>query len=184
MKKLSLLALILIATCTVAFAQPRAIGGRIASSIGISYQHQIGEKNMIQADLDFLIYGLWGTQGTVTFNWLIPLVDVSAGQLNLYPGVGLGGGYEWWGSGLPLWWDSSYKYHGIGFVGVAGIIGLEWNFKFPLQLSFEYRPLIGVELSRGYTWKDYYKNINAKFYYNGLWMSAVAVGVRYKFGGK
>ena len=180
MKKLSLLALILIATCTVAFAQPRAIGGRIASSIGISYQHQIGEKNMIQADLDFLIYGLWGTQGTVTFNWIIPLVDVSAGQLNLYPGVGLGGGYEWWNwggfGGTPLYSGG----YGTGFVGIAGMIGLEWNFKFPLQLSLEYRPLLGVELKKH--WSD--KGIGAGFYYNGLWMSAVAVGVRYKFGGK
>ena len=180
MKKLSLFALILIATCTVAFAQPRAIGGRIGYNIGASYQHQIGEKNMLQTDLDFYGLGWWGIQGTVTFNWIIPLVSVNAGDLNLYPGVGLGGGYEFLGK--VVWAENHWR--GCPFVGVAGMIGIEWRFKFPLQLSFEYRPLIGVELSRGYTWKDYYKNINAKFYYNGLWMSAVAVGVRYKFGGK
>jgi hypothetical protein len=180
MKKLSFLAIILIATCTFAMAQPRAIGGRIGSSIGPSYQHQIGEKNMIQADLDFLFYGLWGVQGTVTFNWLVPLVNVNAGQLNLYPGVGVGGGYEWWNWGG---WRGGPLYnggYGTGFVGVAGMIGLEWCFKFPLQLSFEYRPLIGVELLK--YWDK--KSINASFYYNGLWSSAIAVGVRYKFGGK
>ena len=185
MKKTLLLAIILIATCAVAMAQPRAIGGRLGWSIGPSYQHQIGEKNMLQADIDFIGYGWWGAQGTVTFNWLIPLVDVSAGQLNLYPGVGVGGGYEWRWSGLLLW-DHSYKYHGTGFVGVAGMIGIEWRFKFPLQLSLEYRPLIGVELSKRYNWGShiYDKGIGANFYYNGLWSSAIAVGVRYKFGGK
>jgi len=177
--------IILIATCTVAMAQPRAIGGRIGPSFGPSYQHQIGEKSMIQADLDFLIYGLWGAQGTVTFNWIIPLVDVSAGQLNLYPGVGVGGGYEWWNWGG---WRGSHLYnggYGTGFVGVAGMIGLEWNFKFPLQLSLEYRPLLGVQFQK--TYKDsYYYNpgVTAGFYYNGLYISAIAVGVRYKFGGK
>ena len=80
MKKLSLLTIILLATCTVAMAQPRAIGGRIGYNIGASYQHQIGEKNMLQADLDFYGLGWWGMQGTVTFNWIIPLVSVNAGN--------------------------------------------------------------------------------------------------------
>ena len=192
MKKLSLLAIIVIATCTVAMAQPRAIGGRLGWDIGASYQHQIGEKNMIQADLDFLGYGLWGTQATVTFNWLIPLVSVSAGELNLYPGVGVGGGYEWWvrrGIIVHADWPPSssgyYNYYryGTGFVGVAGMIGVEWRFKFPLQLSFEYRPLIGPEF---YIYnKNYYGNPpSVGFYYHGLWAGAVAIGVRYKFGGK
>jgi len=174
MKKLSLLAIILIATCAIAMAQPRAIGGRLGWNIGASYQHQIGEKHMIQADLDFIGYGLWGPQGTVTFNWIIPLVSVDAGKLNLYPGVGVGGGYRWWSH---------------GFVGVAGMIGIEWTFKFPLQLSFEYRPLIGPSLYQEYFYDDFgwitdKKRIGACFNYGGLWSSAVAIGVRYKFGGK
>jgi hypothetical protein len=177
MKKVSILVILLIATCMIALAQPRAIGGRIGFDIGASYQHQIGEKNMIQADLDFLGCGLWGVQGTATFNWLIPLVSVTAGELNLYPGVGIGGGYEWWRSAYE--WRYDYDYHrrglGTGFVGVAGMIGLEWCFKFPLQLSFEYRPLIGPE---------FYRHGDVRFYWNGLWTSAVAIGVRYKFGGK
>jgi len=136
MKKLSLFALILIATCTVAFAQPRAIGGRIGYNIGASYQHQIGEKNMLQADLDFYGLGWWGIQGTVTFNWIIPLVSVNAGDLNLYPGVGLGGGYEFLGKVV---WAENH-------------------------------------------WLDDMPSV--AFYRNGLWTSAITVGVRYKFGGK
>ncbi|MCL1851304.1 MAG: hypothetical protein FWF70_07895 [Bacteroidetes bacterium] len=185
MKKISLLAILLIATSTLVLAQPRAIGGRLGWDLGASYQHQIGEKNMIQADLDFLGWGLWGTQATVTFNWLIPLVSVNAGELNLYPGVGIGGGYEWFERKYWVWY-TEYPYAGwagSAFVGVAGMIGIEWRFKFPLELSFEYRPLIGPEF---YSTKRYgYTNgISTCFYWNGLWASAVAVGVRYKFGGK
>jgi hypothetical protein len=95
MKKLSLLAILLIVTCTVTIAQPRAIGGRLSWGIGPSYQHQIGEKNMIQADVDLIAYGLWGIQTTATYNWLIPLKSWEVVNWNLYAGVGIGGGYEW-----------------------------------------------------------------------------------------
>jgi hypothetical protein len=64
------------------------------------------------------------------------------------------------------------------------MIGIEWCFsKLPLQLSFEYRPLIGLEF---YGKNDYWygRNSSVGFYRNGLWASAIAVGVRYKFGGK
>jgi hypothetical protein len=174
MKKLPLLAILLIATCTFAMAQPRAIGGRLGPSVGPSYQHQIGERTMIQADVDMLAYAA-GIQGTVTFNWIIPLKSWEKVNWNLLAGVGTGGGYEWCGNRIIGWW-------GYGFVGAAGMVGLEWNFKFPLQLSVEYRPLIGP--------KFYHENVTGKkntdtfFYYRGLWQSAVAIGVRYKFGGK
>jgi hypothetical protein len=188
MKKLSVLAVILVATCAVAVAQPRAIGGRLGWSIGPSYQHQIGEKNMIQADVDFLFYGIDGVQGTVTFNWIIPLVSVSAGSLNLYPGVGIGGGYERFINSLVYTWNTWNLFHsarsGSGFIGVAGMIGVEWNFKFPLQLSVEYRPLIGTEFYRTRSYDDSITKHVHFPYKRGLWASAAAIGVRYKFGGK
>ena len=180
MKKTSLLVIILVATCAIAMAQPRAIGGRIGYSLGVSYQHQIGEKNLIQADIDILKYGWCGTQGTVTFNWIVPLKSWEKANWNLLAGVGVGCGYEWWGgSAREDWyrWNSWWSKSG-GFIGVAGMIGLEWNFKFPLQLSVEYRPLIGTKLYR----LDNLTNVG--FYYHGLCTSAVAIGVRYKFGGK
>ena len=173
MKKLSLLIIVLLATCTVALAQPRAIGGRISYSIGASYQHQIGEKNMLQADLDLLGYW-WGGQGTVTFNWIFPIKSWDVCALNWYAGVGVGGGYRWgwrtWG-----WYGGWYNWGGYGFVGAAGMVGFECNFKFPLQLSVEYRPVIGPRL---------YRDGGVGFYYDGLYLTAVAIGVRYKFGGK
>jgi len=188
MKKISLLIIILIVTYFVAMTQPRAIGGRLGWTIAPSYQHQIGKKNMIQTDIDFVGFGIWGVQGTVTFNWLIPLVSVDAGNLNFYPGVGVGGGCDWgWGgSGLIDWIQGArHPWFICGFVGVAGMIGLEWNFKIPLQLSIEYRPVVAPELfkrARYYPCNE--MNIGIDFYYRGLWSSAIAVGVRYRFDRK
>jgi hypothetical protein len=59
-------------------------------------------------------------------NLLIPLVSVSAGELNLYPGVGVGGGYEWRGGSLLFnEWGDPYVWTGAAFIGVAGMIGIE-----------------------------------------------------------
>jgi hypothetical protein len=180
MKKLSLLIIILIATFTLAIAQPRAIGGRIGYSIGPSYQHSIGEKNMLQADIDILGYW-WGIQGTLTYNWLIPLTSWSSGNLNLFAGVGAGGGYRWGWYGwrgygyYNGYYGKSWRTYGrYGFVGAAGMIGVEVNFKFGLNLSVDWRPLIGPTLYKG----------GAGYFIEGLYAGAFAAGVRYKFGGK
>jgi hypothetical protein len=186
MKKLSLFIIILIATCTVALSQPRAIGGRLPIlSFGASYQHGIGEKNMLEVDLDLLDY--WkGIQATVTYNWLFPIKTWNVCNMNWYAGVGAGGGYAW----RPLGWYyggynrygygygygySGWKGYGYGFVGAAGMIGIECNFKFGLQVSFDYRPVIGPSFTKGG---------KAYFFTEGLYISAINFGVRYKFGGK
>ncbi|MCL2302859.1 MAG: hypothetical protein FWC37_06330 [Lentimicrobiaceae bacterium] len=161
MKRLVLFAIILIAACTVAMAQPRAIGGRLAYGIGASYQHGFGEKNMLQADLDFLSYG-WGIQGTVTYNWIFPINSwTGPGSWNWYAGVGGGLGYVWGWRG----WG------GYGFAGAAGMIGVEYNFKFPLQLSLDWRPLIGPAFDKHGAW----------FFTPGFYSSAIGLGIRYKF---
>ena len=177
--------IILIATCTVAMAQPRAIGGRLGYNIGISYQHQIGEKNMIQADVDLIAYALHGIQGTVTYNWIIPLKSWDVVNWNLIAGVGAGVGFQWWGNHVN--YVRTWGNWGTGtFLGVAGMIGMEWNFKFPLQLAIEYRPLVGPRIFQKRDWDDdhFLGDIAATFHYRGLWESAAAISVRYKFGGK
>jgi hypothetical protein len=176
MKRLALLSVILMATCVVAMAQPRAIGGRIAWGIGPSYQHGFGEKNMLQADLD--VAGFFAIQGTVTYNWIFPINSwTGPGSWNWYAGVGGGAGYAWWGDwvratgrGYHGW--GGFRGWGCGFVGVAGMIGVEYNFKFPLQLSFDWRPVIGP---------SFYRGGGVDFYYSGLVSGAIALGIRYKF---
>jgi hypothetical protein len=170
MKRLALFTVVLLATCAIAMAQPRAIGGRIAYNIGASYQHGFGEKNMLQVDLDFPLF-FWGIQATATYNWIFPINAWSGpGSWNWYAGVGGGAGYIWgWGYLGSYGWNS---WAGFGFAGVAGMLGVEYNFKFPLQLSLEWRPLIGPTFHRGG---------GIGFNYDGLYISALALGVRYKF---
>ena len=191
MKKKSLLFIILVVTFFVVIAQPGAIGVRLGLGIGVSYQHQIGDKNMIQVDVDLPTYGLHGIQGTATYNWIIPLKSWNIANCNFIAGVGVGVGYQWWAGGgdvILFPWDRSLKNLERGtFLGAAGIIGFEWNFKFPLQLAIEYRPLVGPFLYQRYenTSQLPVKNeIGVDFYYRGLWESAVAISVRYKFGRK
>ncbi|MDR2971219.1 MAG: hypothetical protein LBU83_04735 [Bacteroidales bacterium] len=203
MKKLSLFIIVFIATCTVALAQPRAIGMRIGWGIGASYQHSMGEKNMIQADLD--IAGFMSIQGTATYNWIFPIAMKGPGTFNLYAGVGLGLGYAWWGdliglrrgysSYLGRHWGLYYGYSGRSnfgcfFVGVAGQFGAEYNFKFPLQVFADFRPIIGpCFYKKGYGYFNYkkYENWEAgkarstDFYLSGLVASSIVIGARYKF---
>ena len=196
MKKLSLFFIVLLATATVAMAQPRAIGMRLGWGVGASYQHSVGEKNMVQVDLD--IASFYAIQATATYNWLFPL-NVKSGSMNLYAGVGLGLGYAWWGDMLALrrgshhsywrghyglyWRESGYKDNGCFFVGAVGQFGFEYNFKFPLQVFADFRPLIGPAFYK----KDHgYYDKNGKvhstdIYLSGLVGSAIVVGARYKF---
>ena len=166
MKRLALFTVILFATCVVAMAQPRAFGGRFCYNVGASYQHSFGEKNMLQVDLDFPLF-FWGIQATATYNWIFPFNSwTKPGSWNWYAGVGGGAGYMWG-------WESSFfgNWYNFGLAGVAGMLGVEYNFKFPLQLSLEWRPLIGPTFHRGG---------GIGFNYDGLYISALALGVRYK----
>ena len=180
MKKLFILLVVVFTTCSITIAQPRAIGGRLPIlSYGVSYQHGIGEKNMLQMDVDILGY-YTGIQATVTYNWIFPIASWGIGDMNWYAGVGAGGGYAWSGwswryryrildDGFGSDWGSWGQY---GFVGVAGMGGVEMNFKFGLQVSFDFRPLIGP---------CFYKGGGAGYFLDGLFSGAINFGVRYKF---
>ena len=158
MKKFILVAIALLGAATLSYAQPRAIGARIGSGIEASYQHGIGEKNMISLDLGLPLVP-FGLEAAATYDWLIPIKSWEhKGEWNLYAGVGAGAGF--------------YGFYGIcGFAGVAGRFGAEYNFWFPLQLSLDYRPVIGPRFTAGYV----------DFNYWGLYSGGIAAGVRYKF---
>jgi len=153
----------------VAQAQPRAIGARLGYSMEVSYQHSIG-NGMIELDAGFPYFSSFQVVGT--YNWLIPISSWQhAGSWNLYAGVGIGVGIGWhfWNA---LFYDvyihSRYLTKSYGILGIAGMFGAEYNFKFPLQVFADYRPIIGVCMSRHDTW----------FHKRGLFQ--VAVGARYR----
>ena len=159
MKKLVILSLFVVAMATAAFAQPRAIGARVGYGFEASYQHSLGEKNMITADLGLAGLGL---EAAATYDWLNPgdlmIPWNEKGSWNWYAGVGAGAGF--------------YGFNNItGFVGAAGRIGVEYNFWFPLQLSLDWRPLVGIQFGNG--------NVDPNW--NGLYYGGIALGVRYLF---
>jgi len=170
-KNIALLFIVLIASCTLALAQQRTFGGRIGYSIGASGQYNIGKKKILQIDIDLLSYR-GAVQSTVTYNWLFPIKSWKNSELNIFTGVGVGGGYCW---------RSYYEGYGIvsedcegrfWFVGSAGNLGLELNFQSGLQLLIDWRPLLAPV---------FYKDGWVDYFIEGLFIGACAIGVRYKF---
>ena len=163
MKKIALLFVFAVAMATAAFAQPRAVGLRIGYGAEASYQHSMGENNMIQVELG--LPGFNAIEAAATYDWLNPgglmIPWENKGSWNWYAGVGAGVGYNW-----GTWWYSPYA-----FGGVAGRVGVEYNFWFPLQLSVDWRPVIGVEGNK----------YGVDFYADGLYSGAIAIGARYIF---
>ena len=148
MKKIILVAALVLGFTVAASAQPRAIGLRGGYGVEVSYQHDL-KANFIQADLGLMGHG-FNIAGT--YNWMIAKPDwTSKGEWGVYagPGVALGadGGFH---------------------VAVAGMVGLEYTFWFPLQLSIDIRPQFGLGVGHGHSW----------FHHGGYWPS---LGVRYKF---
>ena len=75
-------------------------------------------------------------------------------------GVGGSGGFVFPTNDVKGWW----------YAGVAGHIGIEYDFWFPFQLSLDWRPSLGVGTNGG----------NLGFNVPGLW-GGIQLGVRYKF---
>ena len=138
-------------------AQARALGGR-SFYIGeaVSYQHQLTEKSMLEAELGLSLSSV-GVVAVVTHDWLFPIRSwEDIGSYNWYAGVGLGAG--------------AYLFSNTT-IGVAGRIGMEYNFWFPMQISIDYRPLIGP------VWNGVAVSFNGE----GLVRSALGLSLRYLF---
>ena len=165
MKKYLFVALLAV-TSIAAYAQPRAIGANLGSNIGFSYQHSFGESNMLDvaAYVPFLGAGsnAWGIGGIVTYDWIdpfnAPVPWNNKGEWHWYMGVGGAGGvYNF----SPAIWHA----------GVAGHIGIEYDFWFPMQLSLDWRPNIGVVGASG---------VGVGYNTTGLY-DGITIGIRYKF---
>lgn len=152
MKKLLFSCLLFTALVLTASAQPRAIGARLGYGFDASYQHSMGSSNMIEIELGMPAFH--GVEVAATYDWIFPI----QGNWNWYAGVGAAAGLYGFG---PVG----------GFFGIAGRVGVEYTFNFPLQLSFDYRPVVG----------PYFGAHSAGFYASGLYGGAFALAARYKF---
>lgn len=158
MKKIFFIAAFVAASLLTYADGPRAIGGRLGYGAEVSYQHALGESNMIQLEVGAPYFG--SLEAACTYDWINPGgIDVpwdKRGDWNWFAGVGAA-------VQIPFSFNA-------GFIGAAGRIGIEYNFWFPLQLSLDFRPTLGVAFTKG----------GAGFGYD-LYGAGIGLGVRYLF---
>ena len=168
MKKILFVALLAVASIA-AYAQPRAVGVNLGPWASFSYQHGFGEANMLDvaANIILPINSGVGVGGHVTYDWIdpfnAPVPWNNKGEWHWYMGVGGAGGFAFGNANYSSWW----------YAGVAGHIGIEYDFWFPLQLSLDWRPSIGVSTEPAWN------KGNVGFHIPGLY--GIQLGVRYKF---
>ncbi len=138
------------------YSQPRTIGLRFGYDNGITYQHTVGGKNAVTIDAGYVAFN--GIQATVTHDWMFPITSwTKAGAWNWFAGVGAGVSYM--------------DYRDALSAGIAGRLGVEYNFEIPLQLAFDWRPVLGPTFF-----------MEEKFVgYSGAEMAGFAFAVRYRF---
>ena len=180
MKKLLLVAIMAVAGIAAAVAQPRAIGANIGYGIDVSYQHSLGQSNMI--DLSVNIPAFSGIGATATYDWVnpfgtqIPWNNKGEWNWNLGAGAGLG----IYGFRAPQL-----------YVGAVGHVGVSYDFWFPLQLSVDWRPNVGIvtgPLGGGGSYDDGWgmpakaagAGSGVHFNTSGLY-TGITIGVRYLF---
>ena len=141
------LAIMVSSSAVAATAQPRALGARIGNGAEISYQHSM-DANFLQIDGGLGVFGdnTMSIGATGVYNFMISEFGDGFG-FYAGPGASIGLGVG----------EANYLN-----LGVAGMVGIEYNFDFPLQLSLDFRQHIGIG--------------------NGFWCpSSVGLGVRYRF---
>ncbi|RRJ93426.1 hypothetical protein [Flavobacterium macacae] len=142
MKKLFLSAFMLAGMAFTAQSQEiakNALGLRLGDNDGfggeLSYQRGLGDNNRLELDLgwrDSKYYDAIKLVGLYQWVWNIE------GGFNWYAGVGGGiGTYDY----DKRYYFPNDDYDDSGtFLLVAGDIGIEYKFDFPLQLSLDFRP--------------------------------------------
>ncbi len=146
MKKILLVAALVLGFTAAASAQPKAIGIRGAYGIELSYQHYSGGSNFIEADLGLDSFKYLNIAATYNFS----IAEFGDGfRFYAGPGAALGCG------------------HGVFNIGIAGQAGIEYNFDFPLQLSLDLRPQIGFvsvkDVGSTFGWWAWYPSLGIRY---------------------
>ena len=156
MKRL-ILAVIFALLTMVAAAQPRALGVRAGLEYQASYQHTLSERgHFLEVDLG---YQLVSTTVNVAcaYDFIIARPKwTQKGQWGVYVGPAVKAGFA-----------------GVGYCVSAGAqFGLEYTFEFPLQISIDTRPAVGIAVI----------NRRASFYGGESSLGGVpCLSVRYRF---
>ena len=176
-----LLLTVIIATIAVcSYAQPRAAGLRVGvTEFELDYQHSFQKNQFLEGnfgiDFGYNVNGSTGAKATAIYNfiWARP-AWTEKGSWALYAGPGVTTGYVH-DDGHYMGDDGktiiSFQSHGF-VLGVCAQVGVEYTFWFPLQLSVDLRPTVGMHAN---------KIEGVGFYDNGLLGFAPTISVRYCF---
>ena len=153
MKKIILIAAMVLGFAVAASAQPRAIGLRLGYGAEVTYQHSLG-ANFVEANLGLNTFN--AINAVATYNWMIAQPQwTDRCEWGFYAGPGAAVGL---GFGESRFFTAA----------AVGQVGLEYTFWFPLQLSIDIRPQLGLITA----------NKAAGFYFGGWYP---ALGIRYRF---
>lgn len=150
MKRIILLVAVVLGFSVAASAQSRSLGIRGGYGVELSYQHYMNGADFLEADL-----GMFGTGLNVAgvYNFMIAQPAwTSRGEWGFYAGPGAAIGLH-----------SEHM-----SLAIAGQVGLEYTFWFPLQLSIDMRPQIGYVFGQG-------------FFEQGIYGFVPTLGIRYRF---
>jgi len=158
MKNLFLVIITFISFSVISNAQDiseNAIGLRIGDSDGlgaeISYQRGLSDNNRLEFDLGWRNgKGFDGFKLTGLYQWVWNIDN----GFNWYAGAG---------GGIGSYSFDNKAIDGETFLFVAGDIGIEYNFDFPLLLSLDFRPELGFG--------DFRNDVDFD----------IALGIRYQF---
>ena len=157
MKKLIIFAAAVLISAVVS-AQPKSIGARFGYGAEFTYQHFTG-KNFIEADLGYNYAR--GFNATAKYDFVVAQPQwTSEGTWRFYVGPGIFVGSDF--NDRPF------------IFGISAQVGLEYTFKFPLQLSVDIMPTGGF--CSGYS-------SGIVFNKEGLFGFVPTLGIRYSFGG-
>lgn len=142
MKRIIVIIAALLCVAASAFAQSKSLGVRFTGYSGMeaSYEHFLGDApNFLEAEVGVNAHhSTVGFQVTGIYNWQIEeFYWTPRGDWSLYAGPGVS-------LGTSAYKDDDSTYSAKAFFGITGQIGLEYSFWFPLQLSVDIRPVIGV----------------------------------------
>ena len=120
-----------------AIAQPRAVGLKLGWGAEASYQHTVKGANFIEATLG--LNDFTSLNASAVYNFMIAQPQwTDKGEWGFYAGPGAS-------VGTCMLKDRSY-FH----LSAAGMVGLEYTFWFPLQLSFDLKPQLGFGFNYGF----------------------------------
>ena len=157
MKRILLIFFVVIGTILNAYGQPKSIGARVGGECQISYQHESGHaRDFLEVDLGVQALGK-GLNVAGAYNFMLAQPQwTEKGEWGVYIGPAVKAAYVWMG----------------GYLTVGAQAGIEYTFDFPLQISLDIRPAVGVAMEG-----------RCAFFFGGeaLYGAIPALALRYRF---